>query len=133
MGLPHLMRDVSVPGEVGQDVYPKELKALYPHYLLSMHVEYREFCAFGFQNPQSVPWFWRSLSPGYCPNTILSDAESPPYRLTRCCLLSVLLWSVITNLTMLLVGWKWEQSWVKRAWWRGQRAPWCASVQDESG
>ena len=48
LGLPHLMRDVCGPGEVGRDVEPKELKAFYPLYLLPVHVEGRELCAFGF-------------------------------------------------------------------------------------
>ena len=34
LGLPHLMRDVSAPGEVGRDVKPKKLKALYPGSIL---------------------------------------------------------------------------------------------------
>ena len=42
------MRDVCGPGEVGRYVNPKELKALYPLYLLSVHVEDRELCAFEF-------------------------------------------------------------------------------------
>ena len=36
------------PGEVGRDVNPNELKALYPLYLLSVHVEGRDLCAFEF-------------------------------------------------------------------------------------
>ena len=40
------MRDVCGPGEVGREMNPKELKALYPLYLLSVHVEGRELCAF---------------------------------------------------------------------------------------
>ena len=34
--------------DIGQDVNPKELNALYPLYLLSMHVEGTELFAFGF-------------------------------------------------------------------------------------
>ena len=35
------------PGEVGRDVNPNKLKALYPLYLLSVHVE-NEQCVSGF-------------------------------------------------------------------------------------
>ena len=42
------MRDVRGPGEVGRDVNPKELKALYPLYLLPMHEEGRDLFALGY-------------------------------------------------------------------------------------
>ena len=39
------MSDVGGPGEVSRDVNPKDLE---PLYLLSVHAEGRELCAFGF-------------------------------------------------------------------------------------
>ena len=77
--------------------------------------EQRALCIWISGNPQSVPWFSRCLNPGYCPNTILSDAESPPCRLTCCYLLSVLWWSCHQQIWR----WCWWGGWGSSREWRG--------------
>ena len=73
------MRDVCSPGKDGRDVNHKELKALYPLYLLSMHLEAERSVHLDF---------WKSTISSLVFKAFKSRSLSEHYSV-RCCISSL--------------------------------------------